>query len=82
MAVEIAWVDGTHDVADSADAMLAKLGMKQMDTDVNIRTALAKRALFWGDVEIDPEAPAETILDGLVEAGMLKWWNDDNGETG
>ena len=81
MTVEIKWLDGTHDQAGSADEMIDLLGLKQMDQDVDIRTALAKRALFWGDVKIDPEAPAAEILDGLVKAGMLKWWNDDTGET-
>jgi len=72
MAVTIKWHDGQTDTAPDADAMLERLGRKQMDEDVDIRTALAKRALYWGNVNIDPTSDALTILKGMVEAGMLK----------
>ena len=68
----VTWFDGTKDEADTPDAMLARLARKQMDDSVDIRIALCKRAYFWGDVVIDPEAPALTILKGLKDAGMLK----------
>lgn len=68
----ITWTDGTKDTAATADDMLERLGWKMMERDVDIRTALAKRALAWGNVVIDIEAPAMEILDGLVKAGMLK----------
>ena len=72
MTVSITWKDGTVDTAETADDILALLASKQMDRDVDIRTALAKRALYWGDVNIDPTDDALAILEGLVAAGMLK----------
>jgi len=71
--IEVTWHDGTVDTADDAEAMLEKLAAKQMDTKVDVRLALAKRALYWseGKVVIDPDADAIVILEGLAEAGML-----------
>lgn len=74
MHLQITWHDGATDVAPNADAMLLRLAGKQMDDDVDIARALAKRAFYWsnGDVSIDPESDDPmTILESMLAAGML-----------
>jgi len=79
----ITWHDGTTDTAPDADAMLERLGNKQMDRSVDIRVALSKRALYWsgGGTMIDPTADALDILLGMQKAGMLSAVEVDNAGT-